>query len=144
MLNDFAGKTLLAQGAVRTLAASSVVRLVSCVAIGLLGGWLGGVHGFIVGLAAGALVQHVRDSVVLGRLGIGSARLDLLYSGHLAVVWSVAFGVRYLVFADFDPSEPRSMLIDGVLFVFAGFAYLPVFRIAMKELGWVRRPRLGV
>ncbi len=52
VLNDFAGKTLLAQGAVRTLAASSVVRLVSCVAIGLLGGWLGGVHGFIVGLAA--------------------------------------------------------------------------------------------
>ena len=134
--NDFAGKTMLAQGAVRSLAASSLVRLLGCVGFGLLGGWLSGMFGFIIGLAVGAFVQHLRDSLVLRLLGIGSGREDLLYSGHLAVVWSVAFSVRYLWLPEFVPFEERAMLVDVGLFAVACLSYVPMFRRAARELGW--------
>ncbi len=143
VLNDFANKTLLAHGSVRTLAASSFVRLVGCLVLGLLGGWLHGMFGFIVGLAAGALVQHVRDSIMLGRFGIGSARHDIYFTGHLVAVWSAAFGVRYLLQANFDPHAMRSLIMDACVIGIATLAYLPVLRIAVRELGWARGGRQG-
>lgn len=52
-------------------------------------------------------------------------------------------GIRDPVLAIFDPLEPRLMLIDTLFLVIAGVAYLPALRIAMKELAWAGRLRLG-
>jgi len=92
LLNDTVNRSLLALGRTRALAISGLIKALAGAAGALVGFAFFGLPGFVLGLAAGDLGQHVMDVVVLRRNGVSVAAQDLRYMAIAAAFCAVGGG----------------------------------------------------
>lgn len=122
ILNGAANRALLSMQQSRPLAFSGGLKLVILAGGALLGYHLYGVPGFILGVAAAELAQHVFDLIVLQRYGIDFMAQDIRMTGWLALLASAGLGFRHLVLPVLQPGGEYILAADlGVtLAIFGG------------------------
>jgi hypothetical protein len=80
LLQESSGRALLALGDSRAWALSNVLKALAAAGGGLLGFWLAGLPGLLLGLAAAALVGHLVVALRLEACGLSILATDLRYS----------------------------------------------------------------
>jgi len=91
ILNGTANKALLSAGQTRPLAMSGLVKAIISICGCLVGFQYAGLPGFILGVAAGELAQHLYDSIVLLKYGVNIIGQDCRYTLILGVLAGIGF-----------------------------------------------------
>ena len=124
--NGSVNRALLTLGKSRPLALSGLIRVIVTGLACYFGYVLGGVPGFIIGVALGALAEHLFDHVVLLRNGVNFLTQDIAYTtGFLA---AAAAGYMLTTEAAAAFGDPTHQILAGaaasvlVMLVVGGWA----------------------
>jgi O-antigen/teichoic acid export membrane protein len=134
ILNDSAGRALLALGDSRSIAVSSIARAIAA-ALGCIVGYaLGAVPGLILGGAAGALCGYGVVAYQLSRVGLSTIRFDMLHSVVGLTIGALICGAPWVLLGPGKTGREiaAATLVIGALVL--GPYGIYVARLAHREL----------
>lgn len=140
ILQASADRTLPALGDTRSLLVSNVVRLAATTVCCLVGQRLGGLPGFVIGVATGTFIGYLPVVVALARRGVHVLARDVRYTALLALLGGGPIGVAYW----YLPMSPRPPLLEYSVLCMAGAipaGLLAAERVRHELLGKRREAR---
>ncbi len=116
------GNVLLGIGNSRVLAIANTVNMMVTIPAALVGFWLYGIAGFILGCAAGTFCAELVEGWSLRRQGAGVMRQDAVWTLAGLVTYAIFLGLQKYLFNDFEASllvrTSTGLILVGLLAVF--------------------------